>query len=260
MRSSALRGVLVVVGMLCAFSTQATENDAIVSLKRTLQQRYPSLAIQDIRPAPVAGLYEIVVGSSVVYSDPTGDHVLLGRLIETKSGRDLSAERLDEYKGIDFTKLPLDQSIRIVKGNGSRRIAAFEDPDCPYCQALEKEFSSLDDVTIYVFLLPLENLHPGATEHARAIWCAADPPAAWSEWVLHRTAPPAAPCDKDPISTIRGLAKEMRVKSTPTLFVENGHRISGTHAATQLEQLLREAAAAPKPFAALTPEDPAVAH
>ena len=220
--------------------------DASTQLRATLTQRYPEVHIDAIEPAPVAGLYAVYAGGRVLYADASGDHLLLGKLVDTRTRRDLSADALDAHNSIDFAKLPFDQAIRVVKGSGSRRLAIFEDPDCPYCRELEKQLGAVNDVTIFVFLLPLEELHPNATAHAHAIWCAKDRPRAWEEWMAARTPPQASECAADPIAATRALAETLRVTSTPTLFLESGRRLGGALPAADLETLLGAPAGAGK--------------
>jgi len=208
------------------------------ALKATLQQRFPDVKVEAIEPGPLPGLYSVFTGDHVVYTDQTGDHLIFGKIVDTRTRRDLTTDLLEAHQSIDFHKLPLERAIRIVKGNGSRHIAVFEDPDCPYCRQLEQALRSVDDVTEYVFLYPLENVHPGATEHARAIWCAPDRSTAWTAWMSDRKPPAAGPCSGEPLAEIRTLAQSLRVESTPTLFLESGRRVGGARSAEELQDLL----------------------
>ncbi len=105
---------------------------------------------------------------------------------------------LDRINAIAWDSLPLDLAIKRRNGAGTRRIAIFEDPDCPYCKALERTLREVDDLTVYVLLFPIEELHPQAADKARAVWCAQDRARAWDEVMRSGVAPPAAPC-KDPL-------------------------------------------------------------
>lgn len=223
-----------------AFSASLWAADsAETTIKRALEQRYPKIEIEHIQPSDaMPGLYEVFTGGALVYTDRTGDHLFVGRLFETQTKRDLSAERLDVYLGVNFKSLPFDRAIKIVKGNGSRQLAIFEDPDCPYCQRLEKDLAAMTDLTIYVFLYPLEQTHPGATAHARAIWCAPDHASAWTEWMLAHRPPAAASCTGDPIDELQKLGKSLRINTTPTLFLSNGHRIRGLLQTGMLQKII----------------------
>jgi len=212
-------------------------------LKETLEQRFP-IKVEVGQPAPFSGMYEVIAGEQVAYADPSGDYLLVGRLMDTRTRRDLSADHLDAHDSIDFQALPFGQAIRIVRGNGERQLAVFADPDCPYCQQLEKDLQTLTDITVFVFLFPLEGNHPGATAHARAIWCARDRGAAWSDWLIKRSTPTTAPgpCAADPIEALQSLGTSLRVHATPTLFLENGQRIGGYIPLDELRKRLAQSA------------------
>lgn len=226
----------------------ADEEGVRERLKQTLEARFP-IKVDVVQPSPLPGMYEVIAGHQIAYANATGDYLLIGRLMDTRTRHDLSAEHLDVRSSIDFHALPFDQAIRIVRGNGARQLAVFADPDCPYCQQLEKDLRSVTDVTVFVFLLPLERLHPDAAAHAHAIWCAADRAAAWTDWVIERKPPPAADCADDPIAALQTLAQTLRIDATPTLFLENGRRVGGDVPLEQLQKLLAQGSAPPAALA-----------
>ncbi|HEY6926262.1 MAG TPA: DsbC family protein [Steroidobacteraceae bacterium] len=239
MRGAARLGfVLTMAGIALASVSLRAAEDPTKTLQETLQKRYPDVKLEGAQPTPIPGVYEVFAGGRVVYTDATGDYMILGKLVDTRTRHDLSAEHLDIHNSIDFQKLPFERAIKFVHGNGSRRLAIFEDPDCPYCQQLEKDMASLTDVTVYVFLYPLETVHPNATAHAHAIWCSPDRAAAWTGWMQERKAPAGATCAGDPVNDLQTLGTSLRISSTPTLFFESGRRVGGALDANTLQQLL----------------------
>lgn len=244
--------VLLLLGAAAAATPEDTA--ALDALRATLQQRYPDIAVEGIQPGPLPGIYTVFAGGHVVYADRTGDYLFVGKLIDTRTRHDVSADLLNAHQPVDFHKLPFERAIRIVKGSGRRQLALFADPDCPYCRELEQELRSIDDLTVYVFLLPLENLHPDAPAHARAIWCSPDRAAAWRGWMLERKPPPGRGCAGDPIAEIRALAASLHIAGTPTMFLESGLRLSSTLPAAQLTALLDAPGGAPP--AAAGPKGP----
>ena len=137
-----------------------------------LQALYPSTRFGAVNPTPWPGVFEVVMGTNLAYVDQSGQYFLFGHLYDMKSQRDLSAERKDQLARIDFDTLPLLDAMKEVRGDGSRVLAIFSDPDCPYCQKLESDLRDLSNVTIYTFLMPLVSLHPQAHSKAVSVWCA----------------------------------------------------------------------------------------
>jgi thiol:disulfide interchange protein DsbC len=237
------RGTAICTGLglalLLAQGICSADSKAVDAVKSALHARYPDTRVEDVRPAPIPGWYEVFTSShQLVYSDASGEHLFVGKLLDTRTGKDLAAETLEQRLSIDFQSLPLEQAIKIVRGSGARRLAVFEDPDCPYCQKLEPQLANLHDVTLYVFLFPLAELHPQARVHAHAIWCAPDRADAWSHWMLERKDPESADCTGDPIEQLQTLGAALSVTGTPTLFLPSGKRLEGVIPAQDLERLL----------------------
>lgn len=202
--------------------------------------------VRSVRPvAEWPGLYEVIgPNDSIYYVDEKVNHVVAGQLIDLRNLRNLSQESLDAAHSIPFDTLPLQHALVRRKGAGTRRVAVFADPDCPFCAKLEQSLASVDDVTIYVLPFPLEELHPGATEHMRAIWCAASPGAAWDAWLLRREAPTAAPAGatacEPPLAAVREFAERSGITGTPLLVFPSGRAVFGSLAPVTLEYYLGE--------------------
>jgi thiol:disulfide interchange protein DsbC len=228
----------MIAGTCLAADTQSDPAAAPAAIRKTLESRFPGTKVLDVQPGPVPGLYEVYVGSKIYYSDATGEHLIAGSIIDTRTKTDLTEQRLEERGTIDFKSLPFDKAIKVVRGTGARQLAAFEDPDCPFCQKLERELASIKDTTVYVFLFPIDQLHPQATAHAHAIWCAPDRAGAWTGWLTQKKAPPAASCTKDPIGDVAKLGDKLYIEATPTLFFTDGRRVTGAIGSDEIEKLL----------------------
>ncbi|SMF30739.1 DsbC family protein [Pseudogulbenkiania subflava] len=210
------------------------------SVKSLFEQRFPGAKAESVTKESLSGLYEIFVGGQVLYADEGVNYVIQGSLVNAKTRQNLTAERLKKLTEMPFDKLPFDQAIKIVKGNGTRKLAIFEDPDCPFCKQLETELRKVDDVTLYVFLYPLEQLHPGSTAKSMKIWCAPDRAKAWQGAMQGGIVPEGkGECD-NPVEKLAEFGRSRRINGTPTLIFENGTRIAGAVPAERIEQLLGE--------------------
>jgi thiol:disulfide interchange protein DsbC len=230
--------------------------DIAKTVKQNLEARYPKASVLEVRPSAVPGLYEVFMGNDIVYSDSSGDYVLMGPLVDTQTHQNLTEARLDERSKVDFSTLPFARAIKVVKGNGSRKLAVFSDPDCPFCQQLEQSLLPVTDVTVFVFLYPIASLHPEATAKAHAIWCAPDRVGAWSQWMHEKKLPPQNNCSADPIEELQKLGDSLRISSTPTMFFANGRRVRGTVTTEELEKDLSAPAAGSSMAAVAGPPRP----
>jgi len=212
-------------------------------LRATLEERMPGVKIGQINPGPMPGLFEVVVnGINVMYTDKKGELAFIGNLVNLKTQENLTKKRAEALAFVDFTQIPLAQAIVKVKGDGSRKLVVFSDPDCPYCKQLEKELALLDNVTIYTMLYPLEELHPDARKKSAAVWCAADRARAWDDLMLYGKEPAAAKDEcKTPLDEINKLAQRLSITGTPGLVFENGKLVPGMLKTGQIEELLKAA-------------------
>ena len=181
------------IWIVAAATLVATAHADEAAVRATLQKSFQQSPIQAISKSPVPGLIEAVVGSQVLYLTEDGRYLLGGPLFDVKADRNLTEARLEQVNAIPFDSLKLDWAIKRVKGNGARRIAIFEDPDCPYCRVLEQTLTSIDNLTVYVFLFPIDQLHPEAAAKSRAVWCAPDRAKAWDEVMRTGAVPAGAP-------------------------------------------------------------------
>lgn len=217
---------------------QASVNADEASVKKAVEGAYPKFKVESVTKTPFAGLYEVFMAGQIIYTDDKMTFLIAeGRLVDPKTKKDITGERLDELTKIDFSSLPLEQAIKVVKGNGSRKLVVFSDVDCPYCKRLERnELANITDVTIYTYLYPLQQLHPDAPAKSKAIWCAPNRVAAWQDWIMNDQLPKAASnsCPV-PLEKVADLAKKIGVTSTPTLIFSNGKRMMGAQPYKEIE-------------------------
>lgn len=208
------------------------------AIKKSLQSKFSDAKVQSVQKTPYSGLYEVVLDGQLFYTDEKVGYFFVGNVIDAKSQRNLTEERMRDLTRVKFDSLPLESAIKQVKGNGSRKLAVFSDPDCPYCKKLDAELAKITDVTIYTFLYPIAGLHPQAGEKAKAVWCAPDRAKAWDELIQKGVVPQTgAKCDT-PVEKIAALGAKLKITGTPTLIFADGMRVPGMVPASQLEKLL----------------------
>jgi thiol:disulfide interchange protein DsbC len=214
---------------VAAQPTPESVNGPVDVIRRTMAERFPDGAIGEIRSSPWPGLFELTTDTGVAYTNSDASLLFVGRIVDTSTKTDLTQQRVRELQSVDFEKLPFDLSIKVVKGAGSRRVAVFADPECPFCRRLEQTLQSMDDIAVYTFLVPIAELHPAAPELARDIYCAKDPVVAWTEWMHERKAPAKSQpeCDGNALSRLLELGSSLRMEGTPTMFFADGHRATG---------------------------------
>ncbi len=229
-----LKTPLVVACLLVSVGAGAQE----AAIRKNLGERIPQLQkIDEVSKSPMPGLFEIRVNSSeIYYTDAEGNYLIQGNLIDTRQRRNLTEERVDKLTAIHFDALPLKDAFTIVRGNGKRKLAVFEDPSCGYCKKFERDLQKVDNVTIHMFLYPI--LGAESTEKSKNIWCAKDKTKAWQDWMVRDQAPKVSTCDTTAIDRNIELGRQFKITGTPTLIFADGSRVPGAVGAAEVEKRL----------------------
>jgi thiol:disulfide interchange protein DsbC len=232
------------VSFLLAVPALAQDADKI---KAELKRRVPEAPVDAVRKVPYGGLYEVTMGGEVFYTDEKASFLVLGSIVDLRTKENITEVRMRQLNKVSFADLPLDSAIKIVRGNGSRKVAIFEDPNCGYCKRFERDLAGVNDITVYVFLYPI--LSESSAAKSKAIWCAPDRAKAWLD-VMVRDAPvPGEGTCSTPIDKNLAFGQSKRIQGTPTLFFEDGERVPGVMAMADFEKRLAAAKGAPKSVA-----------
>ena len=238
--TSSLRHLFISLLLLSATHSVFAQGQE-ATLRKNLSERIPQMPkIEEVTRTPMAGLYEVRLSTNeIYYSDAEGNFLIQGNLIDTKSRRNLTEEREAKLSAIDFASLPLKDAITITRGNGKRKLAVFEDPNCGYCKRFERDLAKVDNVTIYLFLYPI--LSADSTDKSRAVWCAKDPAQAWANLMTRDQTPSPASCNTAAIDRNLNFGRQHKITGTPTLIAQDGSRVPGAINTQQIEKLLADA-------------------
>jgi thiol:disulfide interchange protein DsbC len=241
---ASLVAALVSALVALVLSLPATAQQDTDRIKADLKKKFPEAQVDVVRKSGYGGLYEVSGSGELFYTDEKVTFLLLGAIVDAKTRENVTEARMRKLSAISFDSLPLESAIKIVRGNGSRRIAIFADPNCGYCKRFERELATVTDLTVYMFLYPI--LSPESAEKSRAVWCAPDRSKAWLDLMLNDKQPDgAAKCDT-PIDKILALGRDKRITGTPTIFFEDGERVPGAIPMATFEKRLADAKAAKK--------------
>jgi thiol:disulfide interchange protein DsbC len=232
---AALAGGLALGGY--ALHALAADEPGTDRIKASIQKMLGGRAeVKSVTKAPVPGLYEVNVAGQIVYTDATGRYIINGEVIDTKTNTNLTEERLAELNKIKWSDLPLARAIKWTKGDGSRTVAVFSDPNCGYCKKIEQTFQQMDNITVYTFLYPV--LSPDSTTKAKQVWCATDRTKVWRDWMLNHVAITGNGSCKTPVDENLALGQSLNISGTPAVFFTDGTRIPGAADIATLERKL----------------------
>jgi len=228
---------LFLAGCLAAAAGCVLADEA--AIRKNIAERLPQYPkIDEVLKTPIPGLYEVRFGTDVIYSDESGNYLIEGQMLDTKTRVNITEERIAKLTAIDFASLPLKDALVWKQGSGARKLVVFADPNCGYCKQFEREIQKVKDITVYTFLYPI--LGPDSTDKSRNIWCSKDSTKAWRDWMLNGTMPARAmgQCDSAALARNVDLGRKHKVSGTPALVFEDGKRVPGAMATEQVEKQL----------------------
>jgi thiol:disulfide interchange protein DsbC len=236
--------ISLVAVLLCAFPALADE----AAIRQAIEAKLGGAKVEGVQATPMPGIYEVRFrgsdGMQIVYTNADATHIIVGRLLDAKTDRDLTEERLRKFSAISMETLPYDLAVKVQRGNGKRSLVIFSDPYCPACKQFEKVLATVDDITIHYFMYPV--IRPELAEHSRAVWCSADRSKAWLDLALRGKPVSGAPKCDAPLDKVMELGTKLGVRSTPTMFLATGERLRGVTNGPELKTMLDEAAAQKK--------------
>lgn len=231
-RGAVVRAVIVgLVAFVAAKVALAGETE----IRASIEKLYPGAKVTSVAGTETKGIYEVVVGQEVVYSDEGGKYLFMGPLIDTTRRLNLTELRKEKITAVDFKDLPLELAVKTVKGDGSRPFASFEDPNCGYCKKMHESLKAVDNYTMYTFLIPI--LSEDSKVKTAGILCSNDKSKALNDFMVSGMPPAPGSCDT-PTQRVLALAQKLGVRGTPTLFFENGKRVAGYMPGQQFAETL----------------------
>jgi thiol:disulfide interchange protein DsbC len=106
-----------------------TKDDALSALKELA----PDIKILEVKPSPVAGLWEVDVESGgkkvILYLDSSKKYMIQGAIVDLRAKSNLTQERYNEINKVDVSKIPLDNAIVMGDKEAKHRVIVFDDPE-----------------------------------------------------------------------------------------------------------------------------------
>ncbi len=225
--------VCLITFLLYGNSLALTNEEATSILKELIKTEFKIL---EIREAPLEGVWEVVseIGQDkmIIYVDKNLKFIITGQILDRQTKRNLTLDRLKEFRKVDPNRLPLENAISM--GDGKRKLYVFTDPQCHFCSQLHEELKLVKDLQAFFFLFPL---NATSYEKAKSIWCSQNRLKALEE-SYHGKDPGPSSCNASVIDRNLELGKHLLITSAPTLLFQSGKVIEGYLLPDALENLL----------------------
>lgn len=199
-----------------------TDAEDIARVRAELVKMIPVAADSEIVASEVEGVYQIEIQGNYAFAYVSGDHVLIGDLLNTKEqvnvGEVAQSARMSEL----IADVSTDQMIVFGPEKPKRYVTVFTDIDCGYCRKLHNEVAELTEAGIQVRYLAFPRAGIGSDSYKKyiSVWCNSDQQSALTT-AKGGGSVPEANCE-NPISETYALGQKVGVRGTPTIIFDDG--------------------------------------
>ena len=233
---------LIVATFAAGLSLAAHADATTDALAQKLKTAMPGIPLTSVTPTPLAGIYEVVVGSDVVYMSADGKYMFQGVLVDFDARKNLTDIRKSSIRADLLKQIKDEDTIVFAPPAGApvkHTITIFTDPSCPYCRKLHAEVPELvkNGVKVRYVLYPRAGLDSPIGKASIGIMCAKDRKAELDKSLSGQNVNLPA-CDKHGLETALKIGTELGLEGTPYIVTDSGMVISGYAPAAKLLETL----------------------
>lgn len=222
------------------FSNSLWADDALKEeLAAAISSFLPDVEVDNIQPSPVAGLYQVIIGTEVLYMTRDGSYIIKGEILDIKKRRNLTEDLRSDSRVKLLSDIKKDEYIEFAGKNAADSIYVFTDVNCGYCRKLHQDVAELNSRGINVRYLayPRAGVDSATGKEMSQVWCADDRQAALTA-SKNRESFQGKTCD-DPVADQYALGQKLGVRGTPSIYLENGRNLPGYMPPSEIQKQLR---------------------
>ncbi len=219
-------GLIILAAALFAAGTYA-DPDRDSRLREAINEVFPDVEIDRIKPAPIPGLYEVMLGTDMVYMSEDGRYILQGDLIDLGERVNLSERERAAARKQLLASIPASETIDFAPSNPEHTVYVFTDITCGYCRRFHQHMAELNSkgVAVRYLAFPRAGVDSESFREMESVWCAADPTTAITR-AKQGDQVAAAQCD-NPVQRQYELGQSLGVRGTPAIYLEGGQEMPG---------------------------------
>lgn len=196
-------------------------------IRNAFKRLDPNTPIQSVKPAKIAGLYEVVIGNEVYYVSDDGRYIFNGDVYDANTHENLTSTARGKIALKIINKVGENGMIIYEPKKVRRTLTVFTDVDCPYCRKFHEDLPQhlANGIRVRYVMFPLRGLNSSVYRKEANVWCSKNRKKAFDEATAGK-AIKAKQC-ANPIADNYILAQKLGVNSTPTLMTDKGVLLPG---------------------------------
>ena len=192
-----------------------------------IAKQIPGTRVEDVRPTPVAGMYELIHGADIVYVTADGKYAISGDLIDLAKNDNITETRRRAVRAKSIGDVPESEMLVFGPPNPKYTVTVFTDVDCAYCRQLHSQIADYNRLGIRVRYLFYPRTGPNTESWTKAeeVWCSSNRNEALTQ--AKRGVPLEAKACPNPVARHYALAQDFALQGTPAIVLGNGELIAG---------------------------------
>jgi thiol:disulfide interchange protein DsbC len=224
-------------GALTMMGTSAAADD-VANIKAALAKAAPEAKIDSVAPSPLPGLYEVMVGTQIMYVTGDGRYFIDGRIVDLKTREDLTEPRLAAVRKATVGAIPESDMVIFAPPKYDHTVTVFTDIDCPYCAKMHSKIGEYEaeGIRVRYLFFPRSGANSPSYNEAVSVWCADDRNQALTDAKAGKKIP-AKTCD-NPVDEHMAAARKVGINGTPAIMLESGDMVPGYVEPKRLAQMI----------------------
>jgi thiol:disulfide interchange protein DsbC len=197
------------------------------------------IKVEDVKPSPIAGLFEVRSGAEVGYVSADGRFYVDGDVFDMTSKHNMTEDvRRQGRLALLGDVNDADAIVFEPKGPVKHTVTVFTDVDCVHCRHMHSEIAEINRLGIRVRYLMFPRGGPGTDSWGKAVavWCSADRRDALTR-AKRGESLPAGKC-ASPVAAQYELGRKLGITGTPGIITETGEFMAGYATAAYLAAYL----------------------
>jgi thiol:disulfide interchange protein DsbC len=234
---------VTLIACIAGLHTPAAAADQTADPRAALLKLLPAGSkLEDLRPSPIAGIYEFMQGADISYLTADGKYFFDGNVYDMGSRENLTEALRTRARVALISAVPESQMLIFSPKNPQYTITVFTDVDCGYCRKMHSEMAELNRLGVRVryMFYPRTGPNTESWKKAEVVWCSADRNDALTRAKAGAQLDMKKTCDATPVAREYALGQSLGVRGTPAILTENGDYIAGYMAPRELVQQVKD--------------------
>jgi thiol:disulfide interchange protein DsbC len=207
-----------------------------------LASKFPGARPEDLRPSPIAGIYELSRGTEIAYVTADGKYAISGDLYDLASNDNLTEQHRRDMRVKAISAVPESDMVIFGPKDPKYTVTVFTDVDCAYCRKLHSQIADYNRLGVRVRYLFYPRSGPNTESWTKAeeVWCSDNRNDALTRAKLGEQLK-AKPCSNNPVARHYALGRDFDLQGTPAIVMANGEVLPGYVPPEVLVQHLKQA-------------------